>query len=171
MSQALFDDVHEVEARILHAPHILLCLDFDGTLAHFTATSLARFVCRLRWSGRSCSLAEIADVTLAIISGRERADLQARIGMPGLIYAGNHGLEISGPGFIFVEPTAAAQVGTLQELADELTAKLQAIPGALVEDKGLTISVHYPAGARRASGRGSPHGARRPGHHRRIPLC
>ena len=66
---------------------------------------------------------------LAIVSGRDRADLQARVGIPGLIYAGNHGLEISGPGFVFVEPTAASQVEALQELAGSTDHKVQPITG------------------------------------------
>ena len=142
MSQPLFDDIHEVEAKILQAPHVLLCLDYDGTLTHFTATPLGAHLSP-QMERTMLSLAEFPDVSLAIISGRDRADLQARVGMPGLIYAGNHGLEISGPGFMFVEPSAAALVGALQELADQLTVKLQPIAGVLVESKGLTISVHY----------------------------
>src|SRR5258707_12247722 len=33
MSRELFDAIHEVEGRIAQAPHLLLGLDFDGTLA------------------------------------------------------------------------------------------------------------------------------------------
>jgi trehalose-phosphatase len=89
------------------------------------------------------SLAEQPVVSLAILSGRERADLQGRIGIPGLVYAGNHGLEIQGPGFIFVEPAAAQCTEAVKELAAELRRKLHDIEGALVEDKGLTLTVHY----------------------------
>jgi trehalose-phosphatase len=80
---------------------------------------------------------------VAIVSGRERADLQARVGLPGLIYAGNHGLEISGPGFIFIEPTAVGYRECLQQLAEALVPRLKDIQGARVEDKGLTVSVHW----------------------------
>jgi trehalose 6-phosphate phosphatase len=80
---------------------------------------------------------------MMVISGRERADLQARVGVPGLIYAGNHGLEISGPGLLFVEPTAVACRSALQALAADLGKRVAAIPGAFVEDKGLTLSVHF----------------------------
>src|SRR5262249_2229517 len=66
-----------------------------------------------------------------------------RVGIPNLIYAGNHGLEISGDGLIFVEPTAAARCAALKELSADLASKLQHFPGVFVEDKGLTLSVHY----------------------------
>src|SRR5262249_22807685 len=88
------------------------------------------------------SLAAQERVSLAILSGRERADLQARVGIPGLIYAGNHGLEISGPGFLFVEPMASSCQPELQALAEDLASPLQSIPGAGVEDRGLTLCVH-----------------------------
>jgi trehalose-phosphatase len=88
------------------------------------------------------SLAVDERISLAILSGRERSDLQNHIGIPNLIYAGNHGLEISGPGFLFVEPMAAACRDELQTLAEDLTVRLQAVDGALVEDEGLTISIH-----------------------------
>jgi trehalose 6-phosphate phosphatase len=88
-------------------------------------------------------LSERPAVSLAIFSGRDRADLQAHVGIANIFYVGNHGLEISGPGVVFIEPAAVARVDALKALARELTGKLQGIPGAVVEYKGLTISVHH----------------------------
>jgi trehalose-phosphatase len=142
MSKPFFDAIHEVSERIFQASQLLLCLDYDGTLTGFVdnpmGASLSPHMERVL-----SSLAEHDTVKVAIISGRERADLQTRIDVPGLIYAGNHGLEISGPGFVFIEPSAAAHTDLLKTLAADLTAKLQGIEGALVEYKGLTLSVHY----------------------------
>jgi len=141
MNQRLLDDIEEVVARATYAPYLLLCLDFDGTLV---AIAESPDQVRLEPETRNliADLALRPDITTAIISGRNRADLQSLISIPGLIYAGNHGLEISGPGFVFVEPTALACREALQALAAELTARLTGIPGAFVEDKGLTLSVH-----------------------------
>jgi trehalose 6-phosphate phosphatase len=80
---------------------------------------------------------------VAVISGRERGDLQARIDVAGLTYAGNHGLEISSPGRLFVEPKSIESTTALRQLAADLKNKLEPIQGVQVEDKGLTISVHY----------------------------
>jgi trehalose 6-phosphate phosphatase len=141
MCRSLFEFAGEVEDRIVQAPHLLLCLGFDGTLAPFVdapnGASLPGQVRRLL-----STLAQDDRISLTVLSGRERSDLQERVGIPGLIYAGNHGLELSGPGFLFVEPMAAACRGELQTLAEELTHRLRDTPGAVVEDKGLTISVH-----------------------------
>jgi trehalose-phosphatase len=142
MSKPLFDAIHEVEERILNTTHVLLCLDYDGTLTHFVPNppdaSLSTQMERIL-----VSIAEHGHASLAIISGRQRADLQGRVSIPGVIYAGNHGLEISGPGYLFVEPAAAENATAVHELAEQLSAKLTSIPDVFVENKGLTISVHY----------------------------
>jgi len=142
MSQPLFDALQEIGDRIAAAPHLLLCLDFDGALAPIvedpTTVYLSPQMHRVL-----LSLAGHEDASLCLISGRNRVDLQAHVGIPGLIYVGNHGLEISGPGCLFIEPTAADSTAAIKALAADLDNKLQRIPGAFVEDKGLTLSVHY----------------------------
>src|ERR1700735_659340 len=101
MSQPLFDCTTEVGDRILHAPHLLLGVDYDGTLTHFVANPVgAKLSPQMERS--LLNLAEDENVSLAIFSGRDRADLQGRVEIPNIIYVGNHGLEISGPGFMFV---------------------------------------------------------------------
>lgn len=142
MSQPLFDALSEVADRIRPAPRCLLCLDFDGTLAPFVPDPSDAFLTPavdriLR------ALAGHDTMVLAIVSGRDRADLQGRVNIPGVIYAGNHGLDISGPGYVYVEPTAASHSEELRGLSQALTSRLQSFPGVLVEYKGLTISVHY----------------------------
>ena len=67
--------------------------------------------------------------------------------MEEIIYAGNHGLEITGPGLHFIEPMAASQSEALEELARHLQVRLRYIPGVEVENKVLSASIHY----RRAS--------------------
>jgi trehalose 6-phosphate phosphatase len=120
----------------------LLCLDFDGTLTPIVADPAEAFLSPpvqqvLR------SLAGHEAISIAIVSGRERADLAAHVGIPGLTYVGNHGLEISGPGCLFLEPISAAHAETLKIFAANLAESLRNVPGAFVEDKGLTLSVHY----------------------------
>jgi len=142
MARPLFDDIDQVAARVAGAPHLIVFLDFDGTLAAIAQEpALAGLSPHMDRVLRA--LAEQPHVSLAILSGRERADLQSRIGIPGLTYAGNHGLEIQGHGFIFVEPTAAQCTEATKELAAAISRKIQGIEGALVEDKGLTLAVHY----------------------------
>ena len=119
-----------------------LFFDFDGTLAPIVhSPKLARLPTVTRATLER--LGARADCTVTIVSGRGRlADVRDRVGIDGLIYAGNHGLEIEGPGFKFVEPTAAASVrpgardGRRTDAACGPTRRL-------VEPKGLTTSIHY----------------------------
>jgi trehalose 6-phosphate phosphatase len=141
MTGPLLDNLLEISARISCAPHILLCSDFDGTLAPIAdEPSTAGLSLPIRRVLRK--LAANERISVAIVSGRELADVRKLVGIPGLIYAGNHGLEISGAGFFFIEPTAASFIERLETLAADLGRGLQHIPGAIVENKGLTLSIH-----------------------------
>jgi trehalose-phosphatase len=142
MAQPLFEVLPQIAAQIEAAPRLLLCLDFDGTLTEFVGDP-ADAVLSERTARVLRTHARHEQLTLAIVSGRDRADLTRRVGIAGVIYAGNHGLDIAGPGYVFVEPTAAAKSEELRELAQVLENKLREIRGVIVEYKGLTVSVHY----------------------------
>ena len=109
MTQPLFDCLPQIASSIRNAPHVLLSLDFDGTLAPIhqnpgaaSMPSESRRALKALESGHRSSV--------AIISGRALPDLRERVRMEEIIYAGNHGLEITGPGLHFIEPTAARRV-------------------------------------------------------------
>jgi len=142
MSQSLFAHLDEVENRLKDASAVLLFVNFDGTL-----TPLADSPEEVELPSATQHLLEkLASqkwVMPVIISGRALADVQQRVGVPGLIYAGNHGLEIRGAGLTFVEPAAEECRETLGQLIEQLARRLHPIPGARVEDKGLTATVHF----------------------------
>ena len=142
MLESLLKVVTEVKQRVKGAARVSLFLDFDGTLVPIEANPASP---RLD-SGTAEALQSLSSrdfLITTVISGRAVEDLYARIRVQGLIYAGNHGLEILGRNLLFVEPRATARRQELERLCDELRAQLQPIEGALVEFKGLTASVHY----------------------------
>ena len=55
----------------------------------------------------------------------------------------NHGLEIGGRGLSFQNEQAESRRGVLHRMCGQLARVLTGIPGAWVEDKGLTASVHF----------------------------
>ena len=67
----------------------------------------------------------------------------ARGDMPGLIVAGNHGLEIVGPGWEYVDPAVAENLPYVNAIGMALNKALEGIPGVFVEEKGLSVGVHY----------------------------
>lgn len=142
MSRPLFGALDEVGNRLAQAQALLLCLDFDGSIAPL-AEDPAEVEIPPKARQAIAALASSDAVRVAIISGRERNDLKLRVGLAGLVYAGNHGLEISGPGLLFVEPTAAGCCDAITTLAEKLSAKLSSVPGVMVENKGLTLTVHF----------------------------
>jgi trehalose 6-phosphate phosphatase len=142
MSRPISEAWPELEALLQQAPQVLLGLDFDGTLAPIASIpSDVRLDPKVR--EMLCRLAATPRCSLAIVSGRNRNELQTLVGVPDIFYAGNHGLDVSGPGTLFVEPAAAARGNEMKLLSDTLAVKLRDISGTLVENKGLTISVHY----------------------------
>lgn len=142
MSQLPADLVSEIESRARCTGLISLFLDFDGTLVPITGDPAAP---RLDpYAAATLKLLSRQDgLVTTIISGRAIEDLYARIRLDGLIYSGNHGLEIFGRQFRFVEPAASARREELGRLCEELALEVRPLPGAIVECKGLTASVHY----------------------------
>jgi trehalose-phosphatase len=88
-------------------------------------------------------LSKIPHCKVAIISGRALKDIKNKIGLEGMIYAGNHGLEIDGPKIKFKTPVSSGYMTILKKIKAILKKKLSKIKGVIVEDKGLTLSVHY----------------------------
>ena len=140
--QYLFDAWDSVNRRLKSVDHILFLSDYDGTLTpivdkpesadlHQETRKLLR------------TLAKNRRYTVGIVSGRALADLKSKVDLEGIIYAGNHGLEIEGFGSSFFEPIAEEMRPFLKMLNQVLSATLRGIKGVFVEDKGLTVSVHY----------------------------
>ena len=132
-------------AQLAGCTPLLAMLDFDGTLSDIVARP-EDAVLRAGNAPLLQALAQRSDDAIAavgVVSGRALDDVSRRIGIPGLVYAGNHGLEIAGAGIRYRHPVAAASVPLMAQTAARLTAALDAIPGVLVENKGITLTVHY----------------------------
>jgi trehalose 6-phosphate phosphatase len=138
----VMESLSEIGRRIDQAGRILLALDFDGTLTPIRPypgdAVLAESVRTLLEK-----LSRLPHVDVMIASGRSIADARSLVGLPGVIYSGNHGLEISGKGLTFDEPAARAATGRLENLARTIQERFANEPGVLVENKGPTASVHY----------------------------
>lgn len=120
----------------------MLLLDFDGTLAPIVERpEEARLPERTRAALER--LLAHGEVDAAIVSGRGLADARERIPLQGLAFAGNHGMEIEAPWASRIHEEAAAARPELERVIAALVPALDAVPGAFVEDKGLTLSIHY----------------------------
>ena len=129
-------------ARELAGGKVWIFLDFDGTLAPIVERPEDATIPEA--TRRAVErLAEAAPV--AVISGRGLDDVMARVGLPGLHYAGSHGFEIrspspEGPG---AEHNFGEEfVPLIEETTRRLKESLAEIPGAQVEPKRYTVAVH-----------------------------
>lgn len=116
-------------------------LDYDGTLTPIVERpELAVLDAEMRQTLRRLA----QRMTVAIVSGRDRADVAQRVGIDDLIYAGSHGFDIAGPGGLEMQHDRAAEfLPALDRAEAELRAQLKTIEGVLVERKRFAIAVHY----------------------------
>jgi trehalose-phosphatase len=118
------------------AQHVLLLLDFDGTLAPLCDRpedvqlgNATRQVLR--------RLASHRRISIAVVSGRRRVDLRERIGVPGVQYFGLHGWEEREGMSLSCHSQwllLSARVWVGQRLG---------LPGVRVEDKEMSLAVHF----------------------------
>jgi trehalose-phosphatase len=128
--------------NVRRAKHILLFSDYDGTLTPIVESpELAHISESTRELLRA--LVDQHRITLGIISGRALADLRNMVAVNGAVYAGNHGFEIEGPGLSFVNPLAEEIQPFLRAISQILTLTLKTTRGVFIENKGLTLSVHF----------------------------
>ena len=133
--ELLLDQIGTLQARLAGGGPVLVALDFDGTPTEIVDDPSAPGVSPARRE----VLARVPTPGrwLAIVSGRALADVRQRVGIERAIYVGNHGLEIDAPGSL----RSSAPAGAEERLA-ALLASLPAAESALVENKGLTATLH-----------------------------
>lgn len=121
---------------------LVVLLDFDGTLAPLVPHPSSAAIPPVTRDALE-RLGACADVSVAMVSGRALADVQERAALPGIVYAGNHGLEIEGEGLRWTHPDARSARPLLDAVALEVAPVVAATDGAWIEDKGLTLTIHY----------------------------
>jgi alpha,alpha-trehalase len=117
-------------------------LDYDGTLAGI-APSPEEAV--LADASRAVLLRLAGRWPVAIVSGRDRADVEQMVGVDGLYYAGSHGFDISGPDG-FTEQRGGEYRAGLEAAADEMEAAVTSLEGVWVERKLAAVAVHFRQG-------------------------
>lgn len=119
----------------------VLFLDYDGTLTPIVSDPEDA---KLPKETKSALKALSKTINVAVISGRDRKDIQSLIGIDQLIYAGSHGFDISGPnGMEMQYEEGKNTLPSLDKAEKTLKEKLQSIEGVQVERKKYAIAVHY----------------------------
>jgi len=117
-----------------------LITDVDGTISKTAPTPQEAKVsprCRHYLSRLHNHLALVA-----AISGRPAADVRNMIGIYGIVYIGNHGLERWTNDHSELLSSARDYPRVVKSVIDELT-PLLSMEGISIENKGVTASIHY----------------------------
>ena len=142
MRYALSHHSKEILQRFV-ASKALLAFDFDGTLAPIVEDPAKA---RLRAGTRRLLWQVSRRYPCVVLSGRSRADLADKLVGTGISHTiGNHG----------AEPWKGARKAR-REVAGWKTAlsrELASVPGVNIEDKKLSLTVHYRQSRRRAGAR------------------
>lgn len=120
---------------------IAVFLDYDGTIVPIMARPEDA---QLSESMRQ-TIAKLSQVALvAIVSGRNKSNIEELVNLPNLYYVGNHGFDIEG----FGKNPIHHEVGrecllTMEKCFRQLQSRLMNIPGVVFEPKKLTVTIHY----------------------------
>jgi trehalose-phosphatase len=141
---AMTEDLGELTAPLRNAPEASAVLfDVDGTLAPIVddpakATVPAATREALRALARRFGL-------VACVSGRRAAEARRLVGVEELTYAGNHGLEVLGPGDrdAALDPALGDRERAAREFVGALARDELEAAGIRLEDKGPIQALHW----------------------------
>ncbi len=137
----LFSEWNKFKKRLKNT-FVYLFLDYDGTLAPIAESPIKAIISEdtkelLR------RLSQNPRCKIAIISGRALENVRNLVGVRGIVYIGNHGLEIEGPKLKFKSVVPAGFKEMLKKIKNDLNKKLSSVKGIFFEDKGYVLSLHY----------------------------
>ena len=132
-----FDDLEAAIAGRIPA----IFLDYDGTLTPIVARPELAI---LSEDGRAVVRDMASKLPVAVVSGRDRPDVEKLVGIDELIFVGSHGFDIRTPDGGTIDNEVGGDVTPLLDGVErKLHDKLDPIEGSLVERKKFSIAAHY----------------------------
>ena len=135
----VFEHLDLIE-RALKKPRFGLITDVDGTISTTAPTPQQARVSPLCHYYLSILCHRLALV--AAVSGRPAIEVKNMIGIDGMVYIGNHGLERWTEGHSEFDEGTQDYSEAIKAAIKELT-PLLSIEGVSIEDKGITATIHY----------------------------
>jgi len=142
MKKNALENLCDIADYICPRSHLLLGLDFDGTLTPIQNTPSSVFMDN-KIRDLLDDLSKKGNITVAVISGRSLDDLIEKIGLGDIVYVGNHGLDIRGPGLRKIDVKALQKQRVVEKAFGLCQALLSKFPGIFMEDKILSFAIHY----------------------------
>ncbi len=130
----------DVKKQLRVAGGYILISDFDGTLAPIARTAV---MASLPKETKGILVNCLKFFPVVIVSGRSLSSLKEKVGLAGLIYAGNHGLEWQIGGKSYRSKISKEVRQALATVKRKLLVILSKYPGATLEDKRMTYAIHF----------------------------
>lgn len=138
----LFDGIEKILARLKTANRIFSFLDYDGTLTPIVSHP-EKAILSKETRALLLALKKSPKFLLAIVSGKSLKDIRKLVGLKGVYYVGNHGLEVFAPKRGEKKLVPEKVVPELGRIRDRLNNQLKDVDGVLIEDKGWILAIHY----------------------------
>lgn len=122
--------------------HLFILLDYDGTLTPIVETPEEAVIPK-KTKELLTTLAKMPGCKIAVISGRSLRDIKKKVGLKNIIFVGNHGLEIEGQKIKHVNILSLKYRSLIKDIKSNIERRLACIKGVILEDKGLSFTVHY----------------------------
>lgn len=140
----LFENIPTVNELLRTKENVILLTDFDGTLTPIRKhPDLAILSDEIRQI--LINFSHNKTIVLGIITGRSLKQIKKLVNIQDALYVANHGIELEVPGVRSTCPEAKKARSTLRHIYMKLLKSLRNIEGIYVEDKGLSVSLHYRA--------------------------
>ncbi|MDD3985920.1 MAG: trehalose-phosphatase [Methanobacterium sp.] len=137
----VFDELEEL-AKYKKDHKTSILIDIDGTISEISPTPEKAVVT----SSMRKQLIKLKKKyqMVAVISGRSVKDAMTMVGVDGLLYIGNHGMEYFNNGKITIDSEAQKYLDPIKNISKKLkNSELSQIKGLIFEDKGICFSIHY----------------------------
>ena len=138
----LFNFKNPANVLRIKSDPLLILLDYDGTIVPIAPRPEAAILPE-KTKELVTGLNRLPDVCVGIISGRTLSDLRNMVGIDGIIYAGNHGIEWEIKGERGKLKTIEKGEESLAKIKKELNVISRKFRGAILEDKQYILSIHY----------------------------
>jgi trehalose 6-phosphate phosphatase len=141
MTEYLFKNLEYLET-FKNDPSTAIVTDIDGTISEIAPTPEEAVVTN-SMRKEMVKLKEKFQL-VAVISGRSVLNAREMVGVEGLLYVGNHGLEFLKDSRHSVYPEVEKYLPQIKKTGKKLkNGDLSNINGLIFEDKGICYSIHY----------------------------
>lgn len=143
MPRQLNEHLQDIKQQIKTASHVLLCLDYDGTLVPYQEDPAI-----VRPSPQTIELLEIccqkSKFTLCIITGRTLQYIQQVLPIDQLITAALHGIQIHWPNKeTFTWVPAEKPYPIFKNIKNNFPNDFRNFDGAWLEEKSISLAFHF----------------------------